>query len=678
MPPIAKKIPVTHSKHNHQRVDNYYWLREREDPEVITYLEAENTHTREQLAHTESLQDGLFDEMKGRIKQDDSSVPYKLDDYYYYSRYTEGKEYPIYCRKRDSLENEEEIYLDVNDLAKDQAFCQVSGLSISRNHRYLAYGIDLTGRRIYELNVKDLETGEMLGEKIPQVTANHTWASDNKTLFYSRQDEQTLRSNQIFRHELGSDHAEDVLIFEEEDDTFRTYVGKTKSKEYIVIISSSTLSNEVRFVKADDPLSSFQMFLPREQEHEYSIDHFGDHFYIYTNWEAKNFRLMKTPINQTSKDNWEEVIPNRDDVLLEDMDIFQDFLVLEEKYQGLNQLRVMSWDGKVDYYLEFQDPAYTAYIDYNPAFDTSLFRYSYQSMNTPNSVYEIDLHSKEKKLLKQQEILGDFSPDNYQSERIFVEARDGVKVPVSIVYRKGTKKDGNSPLLLYAYGSYGITIDPYFSGARLSLLDRGFIYAIAHIRGGSDMGRHWYEDGKMFKKMNTFTDFIDCGVHLVNENYTQKDRLFCSGGSAGGLLVGAVINLDPSLFKGAVAAVPFVDVVTTMLDEDIPLTTGEYDEWGNPNDEAYYKYMLSYSPYDNVEAKDYPNLLVTTGINDAAVQYWEPAKWVAKLRDTKTNNNQLFLHTNMEAGHSGASGRFQPYKEISLEYAFLLNLAPDN
>ncbi|MCB0851275.1 MAG: S9 family peptidase, partial [Bacteroidetes bacterium] len=581
MPPIAKKIPHIHSKHNHQRQDDYYWLRDRENPEVIAYLEAENVYTKEVMAHTEKLQNELFEEMKGRIKQDDSSVPYKLDDYFYYSRYETGKEYPIYCRKKESLKGEEEIYLDVNQLAEGQPFCQVGGLTVSRNHRYLAYGVDFIGRRIYQVNIKDLQTGEILSEKIDHATGNITWANDNQTLFYSIQDEQTLRSHKIFKHKLGTDPADDELIYEETDDTFRVYVGKTKSKKYILINSSSTLSDEVRFVSADQPDETFQVFLPREKKHEYSIDHSDDYFYIHTNWEAQNFRLMKTPVNQTGKEFWEEVIPHREDVLLEEMELFKEFLVLEEKYQGLNRLRVIRWDGKEDYYIDFQDPAYTAYIHFNPEYDTHLLRYGYQSLTTPASVYEIDLFSKDKKLLKQQEVLGDFSAENYQSERFFATARDGVKVPISLVYRKGTPKDGSAPLLLYAYGSYGINIDPYFSAARLSLLDRGFIFAIAHIRGGSDMGRKWYEDGKMLKKMNTFTDFIDCGVHLVNEKYTQNDRLFCSGGSAGGLLIGAVLNMSPGLFKGALASVPFVDVVTTMLDEDIPLTTGEYDEWGN-------------------------------------------------------------------------------------------------
>jgi oligopeptidase B len=675
MPPIAKKIPHIHSIHNHQREDNYYWLKDRENPEVISYLEAENAYTKEVMAHTESLQHELFEEMKGRIKKDDSSVPYKLDNYYYYRRFEKGKEYPIYCRKKNSLDGEEEVYLDVNVLAEGQSYCQVIGLTVSRNHQYLAYSVDFSGRRIYQLRILNLNTGELLPERVEFATGNATWANDNQTLFYSLQDKQTLRSHRIYKHKLGTDSQEDQLIYEETDDTFRAYVGKSKSRDYILITSSSTLSNEVRFTSAHQPDQPFEVFLPREKKHEYSVDQFGEYFYVNTNWQAKNFRLMKTPVNATGKENWKEVIPHRKDVLLEDIDIFEEFLVLEEKYQGLNRLRVISWDGKADYYIDFQDSAYTAYIDFNPEFNTHLLRYGYQSMTTPSSIFEIDLHTKEKKLLKQQEVLGGFSPDHYQSERIFAVARDGVKVPISMVYRKGTPKDGSAPLLLYAYGSYGINIDPYFSPSRLSLLDRGFIFAIAHIRGGSDMGRKWYDDGKMLKKKNTFTDFIDCSEHLISENYTQKERLFCSGGSAGGLLIGAVINMRPDLFKGAMAAVPFVDVVTTMLDEDIPLTTGEYDEWGNPNQEEYYRYMLSYSPYDNIEAKDYPHLLVTTGLHDAAVQYWEPAKWVAKLRELKTDHNRLLLHTNMEAGHSGASGRFQPYKEVALEYGFLLDLA---
>ncbi len=674
-PPKAELKPTKLEKHGDVRVDNYYWLKERENPKVVDYLKAENEYTEAVMAHTKTLQDSLFEEIKGRIKQDDASVPYKLDDYYYYTRFEEGGEYPIYCRKKGSLEAAEEIMLDVNVMAKGHDFFAVRGNIVSREQNLLAFAADTVGRRIYTIQFKNLNTGEMLPDEIPAVTGNMAWANDNKTLFYAKQDPTTLRSFQIYRHTLGTAPSQDKLVYEEKDETFSCYVWRTKSKRYIMIGSVQTLSSEHRYLDADNPTGEFKVLLPREKDHEYDVDHFRDHFYIRTNFHAKNFRLMKTPAVKTGKENWQEVIPHRDEVFLSSFEIFKDHLVLSERENGLTQLRIVAWNGKDDHYLDFGEPAYFAYISTNPDFNTTTLRYGYTSMTTPNSVYDYDMTKRQKKLLKQDEVLRGFRSDHYTTERLYATARDGAKIPISIVYRRGIKKDGDNPLLLYGYGSYGASRDATFSAARLSLLDRGFVYAIAHIRGGQELGRQWYEDGKLLKKKNTFTDFIDCGKYLVQEKYTNPNKLFCQGGSAGGLLIGAVVNMAPDLFHGAIAAVPFVDVVTTMLDESIPLTTGEYDEWGNPNEKEYYDYILSYSPYDNVEAKAYPHLLVTTGLHDSQVQYWEPAKWVAKLRTLKTDNHRLLLKTNMEAGHGGASGRYQRYRETALEYAFLLDLA---
>ncbi len=674
-PAAATVIPHELGHGGHVRIDNYYWLRERDNPETVAYLEAENQHTKEAMAHVQPLEEALFEEIKGRIKQTDMSVPYRRDDYYYYTRYQEGQEYPLYARKRQSLENPEELMLDVNVLAEGHEFFSVGRLAVSFGQDLVAYAEDAQGRRIYTIRFKNLATGETLPDVIPEVTSNMTWANDNRTLFYAKQDPETLRSDRIYRHLLGTDPAEDMLVYEETDDTFSAHVFKTKSKRYIMIVSSQTLSNEYRYLDADDPTGAFTSFLPRERGHEYAVDHFENRFFIHTNHEAKNFRLMSTPLDRTGKEHWEEVIPHRPDVLLEGFEVFRDHLVLEERRDGLVQIRVIPWDGSQEHYLEFGEPAYLAGTSVNLEFDTTVLRYGYTSMTTPSSIYDYDMGTREKTLLKQEEVLGGFDAAGYRTERLHAKAEDGVQVPISLVYRKGMERDGRSPLLLYGYGSYGHSLDAGFGSARLSLLDRGFVFAIAHVRGGEEMGRAWYEDGKLLKKKNTFTDFIACGEHLIEERYTSRDRLFAMGGSAGGLLMGAVVNLRPELFKGVVAQVPFVDIVTTMLDPDIPLTTGEYDEWGNPNDKEFYDYMLSYSPYDNVEARDYPHMLVTTGLHDSQVQYWEPAKWVAKLRATKTDHNRLLLKTNMEAGHGGASGRFKRYREIALEYAFLLDLA---
>ena len=663
--------------HGNTRVDDYYWLRERESPEVVAYLTAENEYLESAMAHTDALQEKLYEEIVGRIKEDDESVPYRFRDYYYQARYEEGGEYPIHVRRAGSADGPEEIMVDVNALAEGHEFFAASvGVGgISENQRILAFATDTVGRRTYTIRFLDLETGEYLPDEIPDVTPNVAWAADNRTLFYTRQDPETLRWYQVFRHELGTDPAADELVYEEADEEFSVGVGRTQSREYLFIAAQQTLSSEYRYVKATEPHAEFQVILPREPNHEYSVDHFGDHFYFRTNDSAPNFRLTRAPVANPSRDNWEEVVAHRDDVLLEGFDIFRDHLVIEERENGLVRFRVKPWTGGEEHYVEFDDPAWAAFTTGNLEFDTSVLRYGYTSMTTPFSTFDYDMDTRERTLLKQTEVVGDFDPANYQSERLWAPARDGRRVPVSLVYRKGFERDGSAPLLLYGYGSYGASMDATFSSARLSLLDRGFVYAIAHVRGGEELGRSWYEDGKLLNKMNTFTDFIDVAEFLVGEGYADPDRVFAMGGSAGGLLMGAVVNMRPDLWRGVVAAVPFVDVVTTMLDETIPLTTSEYDEWGNPNDPEYYDYMLSYSPYDNVIAVDYPNLLVTTGLHDSQVQYWEPAKWVAKLRALKTDENRLYLQTNMDAGHGGASGRFRRNRETALEYAFILDLA---
>lgn len=675
--PKAKKIPHRLEIHGDTRIDNYYWLNDRENPEVIAYLNAENAYREHIMKGTEDLQQKLFDEMVGRIKKDDSSVPYKVDGWYYYTRFEGDKEYPIYCRKRETLEAPEEIMLDVNELAKGYSYYQVAGLSIRPDKKMIAFGVDTQSRRIYTIHFKNLETGEILDEVITNTTGGATWAEDNKTLFYSRKNEITLRSERILKHKLGTSDQTDVEVYYEADETFSTFVYKTKSKKYLIIGSSATLSDEYRILEADNPDGTFRVFQPRQRNLEYGIAHFNDHWYIRTNADgATNFKIMRTPLNATTQNNWIDVLPHREDVLVGGMELFKHFMVVEERSNGLTQMRIQKWDDGTTHYIDFGEETYTAYTGTNPEYDTELLRYGYTSLTTPSSVIEYNLRTHEKTILKEQEVVGGYDKNQYESHRVWATATDGTKVPISLVYKKDLKNDFGNPLLLYGYGSYGVTIDPSFSATRLSLLDRGFVFAIAHIRGGEYLGRQWYDNGKLFTKMNTFTDFIACAEHLVDSGYTTKNKLFAMGGSAGGLLMGAVINLKPELFNGVIAAVPFVDVVTTMLDESIPLTTGEYDEWGNPNDEAFYKYMLSYSPYDQVKRADYPALLVTTGLHDSQVQYWEPAKWVAKLRELRTNKNKpLLMFCNMDTGHGGASGRFEAYKETAMEYAFLLDLA---
>jgi oligopeptidase B len=677
-PPVAKIIPKELTAHGDTRIDNYYWLNERDNPEVIAYLEAENGYKDALMAHTKDFQGKLYDEIVGRIKQTDTSVPYKDQGYYHYTRYEEGYEYPIYCRKKGSLEEDEEILLNVNDMAKGHDFFSVAGYSMSSNNELIAYGVDTVSRRLYTLYFMDLTVGKVLEDKIINTSGMAVWANDNKTVFYVLKDTTTLRPYKIMKHVLGTDVSEDKEIYTEEDETFNISVYKTKSKEYLIIAANQTLSTEYWFLNVNDPNGEFQVIQPRERDLEYSVDHYKDKFYILTNLDAKNFRLMETPVDKTTKENWKEVVPHREDVLLQGIEIFRNYFVLSERKDGLTQIHIIKWSDMSEHYLDFGEEAYVAYIAMNPDFDTDLLRYSYTSLKTPRSVYDYDMLSGEKKLLKQQEVLGNFDSGNYVTERHFATARDGTKVPISLVYRKGLDKDGNNPLLLNGYGSYGASRDPNFRSDRLSLLDRGFVFAIPHIRGGSEMGRHWYEDGKLLKKKNTFYDFIDCGDYLVEQKFTNPDMMFAMGGSAGGLLMGAIVNMRPDLWKGVIADVPWVDVITTMLDTSIPLTTGEFDEWGNPQNKEYYDYMLSYSPYDQVEAKDYPAMLVTTGYHDSQVQYFEPAKWVAKLRAMKTDENLLIFHVNMDAGHGGVSGRFRQYKETAMVYTFMLDLVGIN
>lgn len=672
--PMAAQRPKALTEHGDTRIDEYYWLNDRNDQEVISYLQAENQYLDALTGHLKPLQEQLFAEMRGRIKEQDQSVPYRDNGYYYLTRYEQGLEYPVYARKKGSLQAAEEIMLNVNEMAEGYGYFSASGLSVSPNNKLLAFGQDTLGRRIYSIRFKDLQTGAYLPDELPNTTGGAVWAMDNQHIFYSVKDE-TLRAYKIMRHKLGTPASADVTVFEEKDATFSCAVYRTKSDRYLVIASFQTLSTEYHLLEADKPTGEFRVFQPRERGLEYSIEHFGDNFYVRTNLNARNFRLMRTSIKATTKENWRELVPHREDVLLEDMDVFRDYLVLSERKAGITQLRVMPWKGGGEHYLAFQEEAYVAGTSVNLEFDTDELRISYQSMTTPPTTYDYNMRTRNFTLLKQQEVLGGFSVEDYRSERIYVTARDGAKVPVSIVYHKDFVKNGQNPLLLYGYGSYGNSMDPFFSAARLSLLNRGFAFAIAHIRGGEEMGRHWYEEGKLLNKKNTFTDFIDCAEHLIAAKYTSKEQLFAQGGSAGGLLMGAVINMRPDLWKGVIAAVPFVDVVTTMLDESIPLTTGEFDEWGNPKDPVYYNYMKSYSPYDNVAAVSYPALLVTTGLHDSQVQYWEPAKWVARMRKLSSNQNPILLYTNMEAGHGGASGRFRRLKEVAMEYSFLLEMA---
>ena len=747
--PRARVSPVRLEKHGVVRTDDYHWLRERGDPAVTAHLEAENAYTQAVMAPTEALQETLFAEIKGRIKQTDMSVPYREGDYFYYTRYEDGREYPIHCRRpadaaapgdapaapdpapadvpapADSvradasaladpepvdsvradtsaladpepahsvpvdagaradvpsppaipLPDGEEILLDVNALAEGHDFCQVSALEVSPDGRLLAYAIDVEGRRIHTIRVKDLSTGALLGDELAGVTSNLVWANDNRTLFYTRQHPDTLRWHEVWRHALGTAQADDVLVYQETDETFNCEVGKTRSKRYLLIASAQTVSTEYRFLDADRPAGAFDVFWPRARDHEYDVDHYRGRFYVRTNHGARNFRLMETAAAGTPPEQWVELVPHREDVLLESFALFRGHLVLQERCGGLARLHVRPWSGDGAHDIAFDEPVYDVHVSVNREADTRLLRFGYESLTTPRSTYDYDMEARSRTLLKRQEVLGGFDPEDYEAERVLATAPDGRQVPVSLVARAGAPRDGAGPLLLYGYGAYGISMDPAFNSARLSLLDRGFRFAIAHVRGGQEMGRQWYEEGRLGRKRNTFTDFIACAEHLVRERYTSPGRLYAMGGSAGGLLMGAVLNMRPDLFAGAVAQVPFVDVLTTMLDDSIPLTTGEYDEWGNPHERGAFDDILAYSPYDNVAARGYPALLVLAGLHDSQVQYWEPAKWVAKLRVLKTGGRPLLLKTNMDAGHGGVSGRYRRYRETALQYAFLLRQA---
>jgi len=687
--PKAEKIPHEIKANGNSRSDDYYWMKLKDSQKnaaskddqttkVLNYLNEENAYLKEKMKHTEALQDKLYKEIVGRIKQTDESVPYRSNGFWYYTRYNEGQEYPVYCRKKGTLQANEEVLLDVNELAKGHNYYSIVNLSVSEDNRLLAYGEDSVSRRRYTIYVKDLMSGKIIDTPIPNTEGDVTWGNDNKTFFYVRKDSATLRSRWVMKHKLGIDPKSDKIVSEENDETFYTGIYKSKSKKYLVIWAGSTLTNHYKILNAGTPDGEFKEFSPRERGMEYSIDHVKDKFYIITNLDAVNFRLMETPDTKTSRDNWKEKVPHRKDTLLQGMEVFDEYLVLSERSNANTLMHVIDLTNDKRHYLDFGEQAYTVTSSINMDMNTRLLRYGYTSLTTPASTYDYDMKTKSRKLLKQQEVVGGYNAEEYITERVWAEADDGTRIPMSIVYKKGLKKDGKNPTLLYGYGSYGYSINPTFSSTRLSLLNRGFVYAIAHIRGGQEMGRQWYDDGKMFKKKNTFKDFINCAEFLIESSYTNTDKLFASGGSAGGLLMGAVVNMRPDLFKGVIAAVPFVDVVSTMLDEEIPLTTGEFDEWGDPKKLESYMYMLEYSPYDQVKAQNYPNMMVTTGLHDSQVQYWEPAKWVAKLRDMKTDSNTLLLRTNMETGHGGTTGRFRIYKETAQEYAFMLDLAGIN
>lgn len=674
--PVAIIKPEVLSIHGQTRVDNYYWMNERENPDVINYLNAENSYFEEMTKHTKSLQEELFLEMKARIKEDDSSVPYFYNGYYYITRFEKDKDYPIHSRKKGSLEAEEEIMFDCNEMAEGHTFFHLKGINVSEDNQWAAYGVDIVSRREYNIYIKNLFTGEILNTTIEKTTGSSVWASDNETLFYSRKDEVTLRADKIFKHKLHDKEINDILVFFEEDETYNTFIYKEKSKKFMVIGSESTLTSEYRILEANNPNGDFRIFQPRVRGLEYSITHYDSQFYVMTNKDdAYNFKLMQVGEDNTEMMHWKELIAHCDKTLLEGVDVFSNYLVVSERSDGLPRIKIQPWDSSIEsYYLPFESETYTAYTGANIDFETEILRYAYQSLKTPSSVIDFNMRTREQVVMKEQVVLGAFDKDNYVEERIWAKTQDGVKVPISLVYKKGLVKDGNNPLLLYGYGAYGATMEAYFSSIRLSLLDRGFIYAIAHVRGGEDLGREWYEDGKLFNKKNTFQDFIDCSKYVIEQKYTSSSHLYAEGGSAGGLLMGVIANEAAELYNGLIVQVSFVDVLTTMLDDTIPLTTGEYDEWGNPNEKDFYEYIASYSPYDNVKKSNYPNMYITTGLHDSQVQYWEPAKWVAKLREFKINDTLLLFEINMDTGHGGASGRFESLKEVAKEYAFLLDL----
>jgi len=672
-PPVAAKIKKQITAHGHTRIDNYYWLRDKDNPDVIAYLEAENHYVNQRMAHTKELQQTLFDEMLGRIKQDDASAPWFDNGYYYYTRYEEGGDYPIYCRKKGSLDAQEEIIINVPVLAENKAYYNVGRFDISPDNSKLAFTADTVGRRQHTIYVKDLATGQITPTGIGFAAGDVLWAADGQTLFFTTIDPQTLRYDHVRKINLASGQIE-VAYYEPDETYYYMGVSRTKDRKYITISCRSSVSNEIRILEASNPEGSFRVFQPRLPHQEYSIEHLNGEFYVLTNYNAPNSRLMKTPANRTARSNWREVIAHREDVLIENMEVFNDYIVLQERSNALQQMRIIELKKKAEHFIHFDEEAYSVSININREMDTNIFRLSYTSLTTPSTTFDYNMSTREKEIIWQQTVMGDFQPGNYITRRIFVEARDGARIPVTTVQHMATPSDQPNPLLQYGYGSYGSNMNPWFNSNLISLLDRGFIYAIAHIRGGQEMGRQWYEDGKFLNKINTFNDFIDVSEYFLANQYTTPEMLFASGGSAGGLLMGAIVNMRPELYRGILAAVPFVDVVTTMLDETIPLTTAEYDEWGNPNDPVYYEYMLSYSPYDQISRQVYPNILITSGLHDSQVQFWEPTKWTAKLREYNTGNNKILLQTNMEAGHGGASGRFRRLKEIALQYAFFIDL----
>jgi oligopeptidase B len=673
VPPVAEKIPRVDTLHGDIRVDNYYWMRNREDTNAINYLKAENAYTEAVMAPTKDFQDAMYKEILSRIKETDINVPYRYGDYYYYSRTEEGKDYPIFCRKKGSLDAPEEIYLDQNAVAEGRDYLSIGTMTISPSQNLLAYSIDTTGAERYTLFVKDLTTGELYPDIIEDVGYSVEWANDNQTIFYTIRDEAN-RPFKLFRHRLGTKQSDDQLVYHEKDDQYWVGVGKTKNKKYLIMAAGTRGTDEYWYLDATNPTGKFTVIQPRTKDLEYSVDSYGDKFFIVTNDNAINFKLVETPVSAPSKENWKDVIPAREDVKIDNIDLFKDYMVVWERAKGLVQVQIRNMQNGNSHYIEFPEPVYSADAGPNPEFDSKLLRLNYVSLVTPQSVFDYHMDTKEMELKKEREVLGGYDRTQYQSERIFAPSYDGTEVPISIVYKKDLfKKDGTNPLYLYVYGAYGISMDPYFSTSRLSLMDRGFVFAIGHVRGGGEMGRKWYDDGKMLKKMNTFKDVIGCAEHLIAEGYTSKDKLVLSGGSAGGTTVGASMNMRPDLFEMVIAQVPFVDVINTEMDPTIPLTTIEWEEIGDPHKEEYYRYMLQYSPYDNVQEMDYPTILVTTSLNDPRVAYWEPAKWTAKMRAMKTDDNILLLKTNMEAGHGGASGRYEYLKEIAFEYVFILN-----
>ena len=673
-PPQAQKIPKELKIHSDIRIDNYYWLNQRENQKVIDYLKAENEYTTKSLSHTEALQSKIFDEITSRIKPRDKSVPFRDNGYYYYQRYEPQQEQPIYCRYVDTVEAKEEIMLDVNKMALGFPFFEVEDYSISPNNDIIAFSVDTLGRRKYEIRFKNLSTGDMLTDIIPDCGGAPVWSNDNKTVFYIKKDPETLREYKVCKHVLGTSYTDDIDVFIEEDEAFDVDLSRSKSEKYIFISSYSTLSTEFQYLDASTPNGDFKLINKREDDHEYFVEHSEGQFYILTNKNAKNFKFCATPENKTESKYWKDIISEQENVLIEDFDVFEDFVVLKQRSEGLIKLKVINKSDYSSYIIELGEDVYETWLKDNYEYNSDTLRYGYSSLTTPTSYFNFNMKTKETVLLKQKEVGPDFSSDNYESKRLFATATDGTKIPISIVYKKGIILNSQNPLLIYGYGSYGYSLDAYFMSSLLSLLDRGFVYAIAHVRGGQEMGRKWYDDGKLLNKKNTFTDFIACTKFLQEKKYSKPEITFAEGGSAGGLLVGAVVNMAPELYTGIIAEVPFVDVITTMLDKSIPLTTSEFDEWGNPEIKKYYKYMLSYSPYDQIKKMSYPSIFVTAGLHDSQVQYWEPAKWVAKLREYNTSENPIYLKVNMDAGHGGASGRYEPYKETALSYAFMLDV----